>query len=398
MKIREVLAKIKAEQEEEKSNLSLIPSENLLSKRAAEMFSLKSYNRYILPLQFLNKSYMPGRERLEELIKITKQKLCQQYNRKFVLIEPLSGLNLMDLILSSLRSEFKNLILLDSYSGGHSSSSELAKKYKYHFKFIEIESKTFDLDYFQLDNLIKTFGKQPTLIYLDHTVVLKPIDIIKLIKKIPSNWYIYYDISHLQLFYFTHIYNFPKLKNLIFGGSTHKSFPGPQKAIALFDDEHLYNLVKKESNSSLSSIHIGDILALLITIMEMEKFGSIYARDILKKTRLFARALSKHLKVVGPTPDLTYTHQVCIEVQNEKEATKNLAEIGIITTPMRVPIIKKMGLRLGIQELCRLGITSYEVNRLSQIITECILAGPNKNLKKEVAKIAKKHSGVRYGI
>jgi len=398
MKAKEIFAKIKAEQNEAISSLSLIPSENLLSKKAIEMFSLRNYNKYILPLKFRDKTYMPGRERLEEIVNITKEKLCSQYGMKYVLLESLSGLNLMDIILSSMRFMFKNLILLDPFSGGHSSSAELAKKYKYKYNFIDIVENNFDIDYVELDKYIKNIGDEKTLIYLDHTVVLKPIDIKKLIKKIPQTWAVYYDISHLQLFYFTHIYQFPKSKNFFFGGSTHKSFPGPQKAIALFNNKALYQLVKKEIYFSLSSIHIGDIFALLITIMEMEKFGKQYARGILKKSQLFAKTLNECLNVIGPTPDLTYTHQVCVEVEDEKKVTRDLARIGIITTPMRIPIIKKKGLRLGLQELCRLGITDNEVKTLSKIIIKCILNGPSNILKKEIKRIAMRHQKIKYGL
>lgn len=398
MKISKVLRKIAEEQKYELNTLSLIPSENLLSKRAAKAFLSRSYGRYILPIIYKNKEFMPGRELLEELVGITKKELCDIYNVKEAMIDSISGLNQMDLILSAMRKKFDKILILDRDSGGHSSTEGLAKNYSYQIKKLILDASTWDLDYNNINKIIEEWKNENVLIYLDHTVVLKPFNINKLFDRIPKTWYIYYDISHLQLFYFTGIYKIPKHKNIFFGGSTHKSFPGPQKAIILFNDEEVYKLIKEEKNVKISSVHTGGILALLITILEMKKYGMTYAKDVLTKTQIFAKQLQENLQVIGPAPKLTYTHQVCIEVLDEKYATKSLADIGIITVPMKVPLRNKFGLRLGIQELCRLGISENDTIILAEIIAKCINKGSSLKLKQQVLRLARKYRKVHYEI
>jgi hypothetical protein len=224
-----------------------------------------------------------------------------------------------------------------------------------------------------------------------------PLNIEKLMQAIPSQWLVYYDISHLQLFYFAHIFKFPKLDNFFFGGSTHKTFPGPQKSIILLNNKELFSLVDAEFIKNTSSVHTGSLLALLITVLEMEKFGKIYARDILKKTKVFAKLLSKEFNVIGPLPNLTNTHQVCVDVPDILEITQKLASIGIITTPMRIPSKNTRGLRFGLQELCRLGLEDKDLQILADIIIACVKGKQeSNNLREKVKKLAKKLDTTRY--
>jgi glycine hydroxymethyltransferase len=129
----------------------------------------------------------------------------------------------------------------------------------------------------------------------------------------------------------------------------------------------------------------------------MEKFGKKYAENILLKTKKFAELLNKELKVIGPLPNLTNTHQICIDVQNITEITQKLASIGIITLPMRIPSKNRSGLRLGVQELCRLGLQNKDINILSKIIISCVKGKMiNSHLKFKVKKIAKRLTTIHY--
>lgn len=396
-KTKEALNMLINEFQKEKETISLIPSENIMSNLATSMYASKSGNRYILPLKIDNKFFMPGRENLENIIKTLEEKLCSIYKSKYVITKGLSGLHQMDIIISALSKITDKIIIMDYMSGGHSKTVGIAKKYDFDVKRMDLEFNNWNIDFKKLEIIRNTWKNEKVLIYIDHTVVLNPLNISKLIKEIPPHWIIYYDISHLQLFYFSHIFKFPKHKNFFFGGSTHKTFPGPQKAIVLLNNEHLYNLVNDEFNKTISSVHTGSLLALLVTTIEMEKFGVEYAKDIILKTKYFAKLLNKKLNVIGPLPHLTNTHQIFIDVPNILEITQKLASVGIITHPMRVPSTNNVGLRLGIQEQCRLGIKESDLLVLSEIIIACVLEKKiGKDFKDRVKKIAKKLTTIKY--
>ena len=393
----EAINRIFREFQKEKNTISLIPSENIMSNLAASMYESRSNSRYILPLKIGNQYRMPGRENLGEIIDILEEKLCSKYKSKYAITKGLSGIHQMDIIMSALRKTTSEIILMDNLNGGHSKTEGIAVKHGFETANINLEFDTWDIDYEKLKVLIYRWEKERVLIYIDHTITLNPLDINKLIKEVPADWIIYYDISHLQLFYFSHIYGFPKYKNFFFGGTTHKSFPGPQKAIILLNSDDLYNLINTEFNKTISSVHTGSLLALLITVIEMEKFGEKYANDIINKTRYFAKLLSKKLKVVGPLPHFTNTHHVCIDVPNIIEITQKLASIGIITTPTKIPSTGRTGLRLGIQEQCRMGIKKSDLSLLSEIIISCIKEEKTEEiLQGRVKNMAKKLNTVHY--
>lgn len=394
---KKIISLISNEIKKEKETISLIPSENVMSELASSAYLLKSNNRYVIKSKIGSKYFMPGRENLGNLITILEQKLCSTYNTEFSITKGLSGIHNMDIVMSAMRKISDKIIILDTLSGGHSKTKGIAIKNGFEVETISLDFNTWDLDYKRLNHIIKKWKKVKVFVYLDHTVSVNPLNIEVLLKVIPKTWVAYYDISHLQLFYFAHIFKFPKVKNFFFGGSTHKTFPGPQKSIILLNDKSLYELVDSEFVKNTSSVHTGSLLALLVTVLEMERFGSKYAEDILSKTKKFAKLLNKELKIIGPVPNLTNTHQICIDVQNISEITQRLASIGIVTLPMRIPSKNRSGLRLGIQELCRLGLQNEDIVTLSQIIISCVKENnTSSHLKSKVKTLAKKLDKIQY--
>ena len=394
-----VLSLITEEIKKEQNTISLVPSENVMSKLASSVYSLKSNNRYIIKSKIGSRYFMPGRENLGNLVSILENKLCSAYNTDFSITKGLSGIHNMDIIMSAIRKISNKIIIVDVLSGGHSKTRGIAIKNGFEVYTINLDFAYWDLDYKNLDQIIKKLKNEKVFIYIDHTVSLNPLNIEKLMQLVPSNWIVYYDISHLQLFYFVNIFKFPKVKNFFFGGSTHKTFPGPQKSIILLNSKNLYDLVDSEFVKNTSSVHTGSLLALLITVLEMEKFGKKYANDVLLKTKKFAELLNRELEVIGPRPDITRTHQICIDVPNIVELTQKLASIGIITLPMRIPSTKRSGLRLGVQELCRLGLRDNDLKNLSQIIIACVQGKKiSANAKTKLKSMTKRLNTVRYTL
>lgn len=392
-----VLSLISKEFQKERTTISLIPSENIMSEMATSMYMSRSNNRYILPLQIGNEYYMPGRENLGRIIHVLEEKLCSIYERKHVLTKGLSGLHQMDILMSALRKRTDRIVILDMHSGGHSKTRGVATKYGFDVETLKLDFNEWDIDYKEFQTTVKKWKNEKVFVYIDHTVTVNPLNIDKLMKAIPADWIVYYDISHLQLFYFTHVFTFPKNQNFFFGGSMHKSFPGPQKAIILLDNDELFTLINTEFTQTTSSVHTGSLLALLITVLEMEQFGSQYIREIIDKTRYFAKLLDNQLDVIGPRPYLTNTHQICIDVPNIVEITQKLAAVGIVTTPMRTPSKNRSGIRLGIQELCRTGVTDDDLVILSEIVISCVHEEKiNKSLRVKVEKMAKKLFTPKY--
>ncbi|MFA6523976.1 MAG: hypothetical protein WC264_01015 [Candidatus Paceibacterota bacterium] len=394
---KKIINLISNEVKKELNTISLIPSENVMSRLASSAYTLKSNNRYVIKSKIGSRYFMPGRENLGEIIAILEHKLCSIYDVEFSITKGFSGIHNMDIIMSAISKIANKIIILDIQSGGHSKTKGIALKYGFEVEILTLDFNNWDLDYKNLARIVKKWKEEKAFIYLDHTVSVNPLNIEKLIQHIPQTWIVYYDISHLQLFYFSHVFKFPKSRNFFFGGSTHKTFPGPQKSIVLLNNKKLYDLVDAEFIKNTSSVHTGSLLALLITVLEMEKFGGKYAKDILHKTKIFANLLNKELNVVGPLQNLTNTHQICIDTPNIVQITQKLASIGIITLPMRIPSKNRSGLRFGVQELCRLGLKNKDLQTLSEIIIACVKEKEiSIKFKDQVKSLAKRLNNIKY--
>ena len=397
---KKIINLISDEIKKELNTISLIPSENVMSRLATSAYTLRSNNRYVIKSKIGSRYFMPGRENLGKIITILEDKLCSIYDVEFSITKGFSGIHNMDVVMSAIGKIIKKIVILNIQSGGHSKTRGVALKNGFEVETLNLDFDTWDLDYKDFGRIIEKWEKEKVFIYLDHTVSVNPLNIEKLTRKIPKSWIVYYDISHLQLFYFTRVFKFPKSQNFFFGGSTHKTFPGPQKSIVLLNSKKLYDLVDAEFVKNTSSVHTGSLLALLITVLEMEKFGEKYAKDILEKTKLFAKMLSKELDVVGPLPDLTNTHQICIDVPNISQITQKLASIGVITLPMRIPSKYRSGLRFGIQELCRLGLKNNDLQILSKIIIACVRDRKiNTKFNIQIKSLAKRlNNNIKYTL
>lgn len=385
--------------EDELNSIVLIPSENIMSDAASLMYSFWSSNRYILKHKYGEIVDMPGRENLSKLVATVDSLLSEVYGVKHSISKGFSGLHNMDIIFSALSKTLKVALILRTSDGGHSKTRGVAERYGYKVNEIGINFTDWDLDYTDIQHNINIYKEEKVLIYLDHTVCVNPIDMYKLMSMVPKHWLVYYDISHLQLFYFTHIFNFPIDKNLFYGGSTHKTFPGPQKAIVLLNDESLFSLIDNEFDAKTSSIHTGSVLSLLVTIIEMNKFGKKYADEILNKTKTFAKMLSHDFDLIGPKNIFTNTHQICIKVDDAIKTTIDLSKVGIITTPMRVPTSNKLGLRLGIQELIRRGINGKDLKLIANVISLTVREKrPPIEYKTDIRKIARRLNKIKFAI
>lgn len=397
--MKKIIKNILRLKEDESSSVALIPSENVMSDFAASMYALWGSNRYILKHKYGDISDMPGRENLSRLLTEVDLLLAEAYGTKYAISKGFSGLHNMDIIFSALSGISKIALILKASDGGHSKTKGVAEGHGYTVEEIGIDFTNWDLNYKDIQRNIDIHKSEKVLIYLDHTVCLNPVDMYKLMKIVPKRWFVYYDISHLQLFYFSHIFSFPSNSNLFYGGSTHKTFPGPQKSIVLLNDEYLFNLINNEFDAKTSSIHTGSLLALLVTIIEMNKFGKKYANEILHTTKVFAKILSNDLDLVGPNDVFTNTHQICINVDDAVNVTVNLSKVGIVTTPMRVPSSDTLGLRLGIQELVRRGIREKDLKLIAKVISVTVNSNrPAVEYINDIKKIAHILNKIKFSI
>ncbi len=164
--------------------------------------------------------------------------------------------------------------------------------------------------------------------------------------------------------------------------STHKTFPGPQRGIALLNIpagsryERLSNLIHEEAFPGwTSNHHLGTLAGLYATFLEMDVFGREYQQAIFQGrnalVEYFQTLNSPDIQVEG-IPQKFATHQVALRVGRGKGKyiSSLLERNGIIVNPQALPpsidgkdegdpsFTSPSGIRIGVNEMARFGATA----------------------------------------
>lgn len=190
-------------------------------------------------------------------------------------------------------------------------------------------------------------------------------------------------------------------------GSTHKTFPGPQRGVILgnmdADDEKKYWPAADRGvfPGSSSNHHLNTLPALLVATREMKAFGRDYAAQIVRN----AQALGRSLDAMG-TPvearDFGYTksHMIAVNVSQwggGVEVAKRLEANDIIVNYNMVPgdtdPKNPSGLRIGVPEMTRFGMDEHAMGELAQLMHDAI---EGKNVKSQVNALRGRFLEMKY--
>jgi glycine hydroxymethyltransferase len=190
-------------------------------------------------------------------------------------------------------------------------------------------------------------------------------------------------------------------------GSTHKTFPGPQRGIILAnldaEDEKKYWPAADRGvfPGSSSNHHLHTLPALLVAIREMRKYAREYARQIVRNAQALGRSLDE-LGTPVEARDFGYTksHTIAVNVSQwggGVEVAKRLEANDIIVNYNMVPgdtdPRNPSGLRIGVQEMTRFGMDERAMGELAQLIHDAIRG---KNVKDQVHALRGRFLVMRY--
>jgi glycine hydroxymethyltransferase len=193
-------------------------------------------------------------------------------------------------------------------------------------------------------------------------------------------------------------------------GSSHKTFPGPQGGFLLSSNEDP-KFQRKLNNSMfpgvVSSYHLHHVAGKVVALAEFEAFGQAYAQDIVRNAQAFAQALAAEgFDVLAESRGYTASHQVLtrhgdIDSGAGATAAALLEKAGIITNMNMLPGDSKAmtpsGLRLGVQELTRVGMGPREMEEVASFYARVLLKGEDvKAIKNDVHHLKSDFQHVQY--
>ena len=251
--------------------------------------------------------------------------------------------------------------------------------------------------------------KRPNLAILGKSLFLFPEPVQEIAKacrnlKIP----LLYDGAHVLGLILGGCFQNPFLEGAHFiNASTHKTFPGPQRGVILGNlkgDEEMKwwtSIDRGVMPGSSSSHHLHTLPGLVVVIREMKAYGKAYAKQTIENAKALGQALEDAgVDVEAKEFGFTESHQLAVSVSRFGEAKKiarHLAEQNIICNYNQLPgdtdARYPSGLRLGVQEMTRMGMKQNEMTRIAQLMSKAI---KGEKVIEDVLKLRKDYTEVRY--
>lgn len=157
----------------------------------------------------------------------------------------------------------------------------------------------------------------------------------------------------------------------------------------------------------VSSYHLHHVAAKAVAFAEHLEFGRAYARDIVRNAQALAQELhARGFQVLGEAQGFTKSHQVVFQVGNLGEGkgkwgAAELEKAGIVTNMNMIPgdtkAMSPSGIRLGVQELTRIGMGPGEMGEVASFFERVLLKHEDPTrLRGAVAEFRRPFRTVKY--
>ncbi|OXA98970.1 PLP-dependent aminotransferase family protein [Flavobacterium pectinovorum] len=396
MNSREIEQLIKEEENNLNSFLHLTANENVISEFVSQGLSGTFSNRYHLgqidkfsddDITYSNGNIYKGISAINKLERITSIILNNRLGGVDTDFRPLSGVHAMMCTILAVTEVNDYVLTVDPATGGHFATQNIIERTGRKALTVPLNRETLTLDY---DFIAKMKDREKIkMFYIDDSFAFQPINFPLLKEILGQNTIIVYDASHPFGFIFAQQFMKPILEGCdILQANTHKIFPGPQKGIIHFANKALASKVKEEIGKSLvSSQHSHHTLALHLAILEMDEFCEAYAEKIIKNTRyLYNSLVEKGFSILEPFQKRELlTNQLYIKVpdgQNAEGIAQRFYSNNISINIRR--IFDQTFLRIGLQEVTRLGFNEKEMDELAIIIEDVMFSRNKINISKSV--------------
>jgi len=191
-------------------------------------------------------------------------------------------------------------------------------------------------------------------------------------------------------------------------GSTHKTLPGPQHGILLSDsadEKFVRRLQKGVFPGVVSNHHLHAMAALGVTLAEHLEFGSVYADQVVRNAKALGEALHElGFRVLAEKYGFTESHTLAVDVSRQgggAAVALALERANLIANKNLLPgdasAANPSGIRLGSQELTRLGMREGEMRDVAALIARVLLRRePAASVAADVRELRRAFNTVHY--
>lgn len=385
--------------------LPMIASENLTSHAVREMMATDLSHRYAEGQP--GERFYQGCSYIDEIENLAVKLAKKLFNAGYVNIQPTSGVVANLATYSALAKCGDTMMSLHVPHGGHISHSKISAA---GIMGLDVKNFAFNPEEMNIDveesrKLI--LEEKPRFLYFGGSVFLFPHPVEELRSAADEvGAKIGYDAAHVLGLIAGGQFQRPLKEGAdIMASSRHKTFPGPQGGIIFTDDKELKKRIDDAVFPGLvSNHHLHHLAGLAVALAEMLEFGEAYAKQTISNAKALGEALyERGLDVLCEKKGFTASHQVLVNVTKNGKGTRvatDLEKNNIILNKNLLPwdkldkSIDPSGIRIGTQELTRLGMKEKEMVEIAEFIKTVVT--DNRDVKEDVIDFRKDFSTLEY--
>ena len=409
-KAESVIQATKASGDLYRNGLGMIASENIVSPMVQKVVCSDLHGRYAEGLP--GKRYYQGCDDFDTIESLGIDLAKKVFKAEFANIQSTSGTVSNIAALKALAKPGDKITAVSTADGGHISEARMGAV---GLRDLDLSTYPWDIDRMEPDidgacSLIRDIN--PKICLIGQSVFLFPTPL----KEIASAAHevgakVMYDGAHVLGLIAGGQFQDPLREGAdVMTGSSHKTFPGPQGGFLLSSSQD--EKMQKRLNNAIfpgvcSSYHLHHVAGKVVALAEFEEYGEAYARDIVRNARSLGESLAAEgFDVLAEGRNYTESHQVLtrhgeIDSGAGAKAAELLEQAGIITNMNMLPgdtkALTPSGLRLGVQELTRVGMGKNEMAEVAKLFAEVLIHDQEPSVVKQKVKDLKSNFEViRY--
>ena len=387
--------------------LNLIASENTPSPLVEALFDERLARRYgnYSGIDLFQRNYK-GNKHIAEIEVYTHSLAKELFNASFVDFRPLSG-NIAGIGATCALAEPGDIVL--EVHDGHSYAQKLASSpLKVDLQSIPIpwDDQRSNINLSATCKLIETY--KPKIVNVGSAVFLFPQPVAELksaMREVKSDSYLIYDAAHVIGLIAGGRFQSPLQEGAdVIISSTHKTLAGPQGGMILTNDKSIAERIGNTLYPLLmSNHHLSRLPALAGTFIEWMTYGDDHADAIVSNAKALAQALTDrgvpiHAAQFGFTESHTII-PIVSEFGDGNDLANQLETCNIIAGAASIsPDGDAIGLRLGVQEVTRWGMTPEDAPEIADCIVDALAGKSPNDVKPKVAQLARRFDTVQFTI